>query len=470
MGMLLLLALLSLGFIVVRIVDPDSAGGDHIGTYFPIGVGVASYSMFLVSWAGLPLDLPVLLGLILLLLVLGVAAVGWRRSRESRKPKALEFRVDHQQTPQWAAILFGLIVIIAGLVSVGRSYSTWDAMAAYSIKGYAIARYGSIDVADQWGSGSGYPLSIPLVISLFDSLQGDAEPLSKLVFPLFYSSAIIGMFQFWTRNRVRSTYAAIGGLLFATIPVVFEHGTSGYVNLPFACSLTLGVLQVVDGLIRHSLRQQALGGILLGISTWIRPDGLPIAMSAILGLVAASRIARLAYPALRVVLGPVVLVSGAWQLYSWLVSPGGAQGAMLQLSGAFLSGVGQGQLNLDAFYWIGRFTAGQLTDPASWGLLVPVALLTIVVNRRALAKRGLPTSFVLLVVTLIVGATLVVFYYLISFNGDLLYWLGTDVNRMLLPVALLGWTWLFSLWADGTHSDPGDQTSAGQTLPEGGKL
>ena len=62
---------------------------------------------------------------------------------------------------------------------------------------------------------------------MFDILQGDSEPLSKLVFSLFFGSAILGIYQFWARIGVRRGYSLLGAGLLATIPVVFEHGTMG---------------------------------------------------------------------------------------------------------------------------------------------------------------------------------------------------------------------------------------------------
>lgn len=425
----------------------------HYGVWFPLGLGVTTVATFLVSWLGLPLNSQVIGALLVVLLVTSLVL-----ALHGKRANGKESSDDY--LPRWAGAILLMVFIVAGLLAVGRSYSTWDAMSAYSVQGYAIAHYESIGVANDWGSGSGYPLNIPIAISIFEILGGDPGPLSKLLFTLFYASAIIGMIQFWIRNDVAKPYAAVGGLLFATIPVVFEHGTIGYVNLPFACYLTLGILQIVDGAHHESIRQQLLGGILLALATWTRPDGLPIVLSALFGLWVAASYTRVRNLSLWAMVIPVVVLSGLWQFYSWAVSPAGAQSSIVSSIEIAAGDLRQGTLNLDAFYWIGRFAGGQLKEPSIWGLLLPVSLLTLFANRKIILSRELQASFLLLMAMLMVGISLLLFYYLIAFQGNLTYWLGTDVSRMLLPVAMLGWAWLILLWAKLPDSGPQSTESA----------
>ena len=450
-GLLLVLGLTRLGIAIVRTVVQSRDEWGYAGTYFPVGFGVATYIAFLMSWAGLPITSWSVLGLLTVLLIAGTATELWfahRRFRPNQRPgpRRVKFTL-----PLWALVPLAGIVIASATLAVGRSYSTWDEMAAYSIKGYGIALDGSISAATSWGSGAGYPLNVPLGISMFDLLQGDSEPLSKLIFSLFFGSTILGIYQFWARTGVRQGHAVLGAGLLATIPAVFVHGTIGYVNLPFACYLTLGALQVIDGVSRHSTHQQVLGGILLALSTWTRPDGLIVASLVSVGVLVAARISRWNKPALWALLGPIGAVGGAWQFYSWQVSPGGAQTSMLSMARAFIEGISKGEFNLDAFYWIARFMGGQLSDPKVWGLAFPVGVFVILLKRRVVGRRALQSSFALLVLSLLVSASLVFFYYLVSFSSDLIYWLGTDINRMMLPISLLGWAWLFSHWSgEGT--------------------
>jgi hypothetical protein len=53
----------------------------------------------------------------------------------------------------------------------------------------------------------------------------------------------------------------------------------------------------------------------------------------------------------------------------------------------------------------------------------------------------------LLAASAAVGAAIFIFYYLVSFSGDLEFWLGTGVERMFLPAGVLAWLGLGALSA-----------------------
>lgn len=300
----------------------------------------------------------------------------------------------------------------------------------------------------------GYPLNISLGIAMLRLLQGDAEPLSKLIFTLFLISVCLGILQFWLGLGVPPGHAVLAASFLSTVPVVFQHGTIGYVNLPFACYLTLGTIYLLEGIGEGSKSKQALGGLLLALSAWTRPDGLPISMLVLIGILGAKAACSWRSPHLWAVCGPLVAVAGPWQVYSWAVAPGAAQAATVDVVAGFMSGVARGQWKLDSFYWIARFAGGQLTDPTVWGVALPVGLLLILMRRKAVADRTRPISFALLIVTLVVSLQVVLFYYLLSFSADLIYWLGTDINRMMLPAGLLAWAWVVSMWSHPQTESP----------------
>jgi hypothetical protein len=460
LGLAILAIVTAVGLFSSWFVDPEAPLVDHLPEAFPLGLGLVTFTLFLISWAGVALSpLSVAISLIGWL---SLSLLGLRTSVRAghRQPKH-SLLSSLGQLPGWTKVALAVLLLVAAVVSVGRSYSTWDAMSAYSVRGYAIARFGSVGATTGWGSGSGYPLGVPLGIAVFRILQGDMGPVSKLIFPMFYLSLVLGMARFWIRRRVPPYQAGFGSLLFATAPVIFEHGTSGYVNLPLASTLALGMLLAIEGMLSGNPRRQLLGGVLLGLATWIRPDGLPLVAATVLGLLIAVWIGRLPRPAWRSVLIPTAIIAGIWQTYSWILAPAGAQTATANLSTSILAKVSQGTLNLDAFYWIGRFSARQIVDPRAWGLVLPLGLMTILIKRRLVFDRDLASSFALLPIVACTAAAFVMFYYLISFRGDLIYWLGTDVNRMLILPAAVAWTWLVSLWsATGPDQPPADSNPA----------
>ncbi len=251
---------------------------------FPIGAGTLTLILFLTSWLGVPYTKTSLIGIYIgFCVVLSCGAILVRS--KSGQDKA---QTDAASSPEaslglrrlFYAIVFLCFLVIAYL-SVARSYSTWDAIGIWGIKGYGIAKEGTIFAGERWGShGLTYPLNIPLQISIFRLLDGDVLPGSKLIFPVYFISLVLGAYRFW-RRYVEWKFAAMGALLLASLPIVFEHGTIGYANLPFTTYLVLGLLHVLEGISGGDARGQIIGGLLLGLATWTRPEGVFLVIFAL---------------------------------------------------------------------------------------------------------------------------------------------------------------------------------------------
>jgi hypothetical protein len=284
---------------------------------FPIGAGTLTFILFLSSWLGISYSKTSLIGIYLLLLaVLGCAAMlvrrkcGWQKGQPdvvSSPEIALGLRM------LFYGLLFMCFLVVAYL-SVARSYSTWDAIGIWGIKGYGIAKEGTVLAGKRWGSHDlTYPLNIPIQISIFRLLDGDLSPGSKLIFPMYYLSLILGAFHFWKTN-MEWKIAALGALFLASLPIVFEHGMIGYANLPFTTYLALGLLQIIDGISNEDWREQLLGGLLLGLATWTRPEGVFLVTFALGAVLIGARAVKFGKVRLLAVLSPVILIAGLWQV------------------------------------------------------------------------------------------------------------------------------------------------------------
>src|SRR3989304_4936448 len=147
---------------------------------------------------------------------------------------------------------------------IGLGIFTWilflasragDGIAIWSVKGYGIAAAESIFGARQWGAfGLHYPLNLPLAIAAVRLIDGDVLPGSKIVFALFYLTLVLGCYVFLLRGGMLARVAALGTLLIATTPIVLDHGTNGYANLPMAAYLVLGGLFAIHGMVDGSAR------------------------------------------------------------------------------------------------------------------------------------------------------------------------------------------------------------------------
>jgi hypothetical protein len=85
-----------------------------------------------------------------------------------------------------------------------------------------------------------------------------------------------------------------------------------------------------------------------------------------------------------------------------------------------------------------RYLARQSLEYSIWGVLVPLILLILALNFRKIKPKEFPRPFLLLIAGVVVGGAVVLYYYLASFVSDLIYLLGTSVNRTFMPAWVLG--------------------------------
>ncbi len=97
-----------------------------------------------------------------------------------------------------AILLCAGVILLAGVVSIGRGYSQYDDIANWALKGYGIAEERSIFGGNVWGGHTlEYPQNVPLQIALFRLVEGDLFPASKLTFTLSFASLLLGAYLFW---------------------------------------------------------------------------------------------------------------------------------------------------------------------------------------------------------------------------------------------------------------------------------
>ena len=278
-----------------------------------------------------------------------------------------------------------------------------------------------------------------MLISSFRTLEGDILPGSKLLFPFFYLALLAGSFYFWRTCKVKFQYACVGLLFISTIPIIFQHSTIGYTNLPFSVYLVLGTLLGVIGINRGSKGMQLLSGFYLSLAVWTRPEGIFVIPITILSLLAASRVIKTRKIHLLFMIAPVAVVMGTWLVFGRIH---GEQGLFTSAFQSLIGSFTKGDFRLDAFYWIARILGRQLLEIKVWGLLLPLAILLSILHYQKFNPKRYPIPFMVLVLALMVGISMAGFFYLASFVGDLQPWLERSANRMFLPAGLLGSIWL----------------------------
>lgn len=444
-GLIAILLLLLFGILLAILILGDEDRLDLLSIAFPLGSGVYTWFLFLISWMGIRLTAFTLLTTGILLLLITSILLVVKRKWSNASPQKRKFRhFDRVQlSTLFAGVVFAVFVVFAVVIAVGRSYSSWDAMAIWSVKGYGIARGETIFAGANWGEfGLNYPLNTPLLIATFEILGVDQLPGSKTIFPLLYSSLILGFFVFLTRRRLRVPFAGLGALFIATTPLIFEHGTIGYANLPFGVFLALGVFHAIRGFLDGDRRRQIVSGILLALAGWTRPEGVLIVPIVIVALFLALKISRRGEIHWRYWLMPIVIIVGPWLVFARLYSE---DSLLLTAAKEALTAIGDGHLRLDSFYLTARYMLRQLLTPPIWGVLFPVALILLVLNLSKLRPREYPDIFASLFAAGAVTLSTVFHFYFVAFLGTLTSWLPTSANRMFLPAAILLASWIFLL-------------------------
>jgi hypothetical protein len=435
LSLIVLLAMGVLGCVVLRLAGIE---GSWLvaGMSLPLGLGLTMWGWFLISAIGIPLSQHSLLwtgaGIAVVLFAVAMVSKVIRRAPKQARPSLPR---SHRWADLTVVAFLAALLLISGGLSVGRSYSGWDDMSAYAAQGYAIARQGSILAVDVAGpSARGYPVGIQLAIAAFRVLGLEGLPGSKLVFSVLLGSLLAGCYGFWRRWNVPPLLACLGVIAIGTTPTIFEHSTLGYTNLPAAAFATLGTLCAVEGMERNHRGTLVISGLLLGMCAFIRPEGLLMAL-VVLGFAAAahSRIHR-RWPRVAVILVMLGLIAVPWMAYARLQ---GLDAPMSATSTSAINQLLQGKLHLDAFYWTIRYLARSVVKTFAWGSLPLLAAFVLLggVTRGGWKLQARPLS--VLASGLGGGIAMVLFYYLVSFGGDVRFWLGTGVERMfLLPVIL----------------------------------
>lgn len=435
-GSLAAISLSLVGWSLGGLVAPGSRPLVRLAPAFPIGGAFVSWLMYSASLLRLPLTTGVVAVGLVLLTSLSILSMKLPRRIPSIASGGEE-PIEHFP-PAIGKFLFllGALALFAIVLRLAleRGYSTWDAMAIWSIKGYGIAREGTVMAAARWGShGLAYPLNIPIHIALFRLLTTDLVPISKIIFPLFYISLLVGSFA-WLSERHDWTWASAGALVIGTLPIIFQHGTLGYANLPFTAYLALGTLSLISWQERGGRGDLWLGAFLLAGASWTRAEGLYLVPLVWLSVLTVHR-----------------ALAGEWLNPGWSVVPFALAMILWQPVAAsspststFMRAIPQaikGWLHLDvhlsALYWIARFAARQAVEPSVWAVMMPLIGVLLVLARKHLSPRQQPSAFALLCSAGVVGAWGVAYFYLSSYPFDVTYLLGTSVNRVFMPFWIL---------------------------------
>jgi len=419
---LLIMLITLIGWLFLGYIFKRDSRVSRISLSFIVGAGIMSWTLFLVGWLKIPIGLPSVVGLAALLLLFG----GWIHIRfglsnpASRKPHRRTVGKRTMLGMVCIVVILGFIFLYLAYLSVGRSYSSFDALTMWATKGYGIAYEGSIWQGSRWGGmGLAYPLHIMLLIAIFKLISGDILPGSKLIFPLFFVSYLLFTFDFLRRRGLKEIAAIAVTLLISTIPIFVNHATIGYANLPMAVYLIPGLLLMVEGILEENNRAQIVGSLLLGFTVWTIIEGVLFVAVGFIAVVVSVLIMKKGKIDWISAMTPLLLVGGSWLLFYLLYAASGSQAS--SAVDKMLLSWRNGQINFPDIRLILGYARRNVFEVSTWGYLFPAGLAVSILGFRQLHPKRNAYAFAVLLVLVAIGALSLGLFYLRSFAIEGLY-------------------------------------------------
>ena len=255
------------GFLISIQISKDLNLFERFGLSYPLGIGILTFLMFILSWAGVSISL-INYSLILLFGMGMLLVVRWKTIR-----KTLGYIIKNIKISKISLLDKILIFSIASLagysvfVALYSPVVDWDSLVLYDFRAkvFLNAKY-LADVLHNWGYFWGYPLLTSLG-HLWVYLLGGKSPV--FIYPLFYIS-FISIFYGILRRHSSRTISLIAALLLASNPLIFYQSMIAYTNIPYTLYIVCGAIYIFLWAKESNSAYLVLGALLTGLSTWTR--------------------------------------------------------------------------------------------------------------------------------------------------------------------------------------------------------
>lgn len=429
-----------IGFLIVHAFLGNQDRIAKLAMSFGVGAGVASWSLFVLSFIGLKLSI-ITVVLTLISLVLLILPVALRRTSSKSGYKSSEVIPRH---PWEGAVTRGILLAVGALIglsallSVGLSYYSWDGIAIWGIKGYGIASEGTIFAAIEWGqTGTAFPMNIPIQIAIFKLLSGDLLPGSKLIFSIFYASLLLGSYYVFKVLKVSNLVSSMGVFILATTPIVFQHATIAYTNLPFTFYICMGAFWGLRGLQREKMTEIVFAGLLMALASWTRPEGIVLAASLLIVMIIVQILRRRKIVHVFFAAVPIILIMTPWFVFTALHGTVTEEFGLVRIA---IGGILDGVFNWGGLLAIMRFLAGQVVRYRDFGFTLAIILGSIMLGLRYIKNVASDLSGELLIAGLVLGLAVIGVHYIFTYSPKedyvsvMLYYAFT---RNFLPTMVL---------------------------------
>jgi hypothetical protein len=392
---------------------------ERMGLSFLLGFGVFTLFMFCYSTFGVKITLQsTLLALTFCILIAILIAKALKRKiladfNLSRPLKAI-FNLSHLETI--LALLIGSLGFGSLLLTTYFPVYIWDALALYDFRGKIIAQVGYYtQIANNYFWFGGYPLFTSLSHTLI-YIFGGSNP--QFLYTFMYISFIL-IFYSALHEFVSRKITLIMSLILAATPVIFDHSTFAYTNLPYAIFLALGSIYLFVWFFKKKpVGYIILSAVLTGLSTWDRSAEPFWAINIIiLGALLIFRFKKYLLPAIIYIIS-FLPIREPWNLinYYFLTDSTAAKPPLvLAEGGSYVTTLLSTRLEPDRIKEIGIFIYQNVI--ISWFPLFFLFLFCVLINFRGILRK---TSTSFLVVISLYFILLLYATYMYSFG--IAYW------------------------------------------------
>ena len=406
-----------IGFLIVHAFLGDQDRFTKLALSFGVGAGVTSWSLFVLSFIGIKLSIIMVLFTFISLALLWGLLITLRRTSSLSVNKSNEVIL----CPPWENAVSRSILLAVGIlmgfsvvISVGLSYYSWDGIAIWGVKGWGIASEGTIFAASEWGqTGTAFPMNIPIQIAIYKLLSGDLLPGSKIIFSLFFASLLLGTYRVLKELRVSNLVSSIGIFIFATTPIVFQHATVAYTNLPFTFYICMGAFWGLRGLQREKMTEVVLAGLLMALASWTRPEGIVLAASLLIMMIVVQILRRRKVVHVFSAAIPIILVMAPWFVFTALH---GTVTEEFGLSRIAIGGILDGVFHWDGLIAIMRFLVGQVVRYRDFGFTLAIILGSILLGLRHIKTVASDLTGELLMAGLVLGLAVIGIHYVFTYS------------------------------------------------------
>jgi hypothetical protein len=413
--------LVFLGAFMAFVIDEYLAWSDLLTLSIPLGVGSTTFILFVIARLGVRITLASYL-LVVLTILTGCLAAQIARHKKLfptiPKINKSNGQLSASQLPVVVVLTAGVVImgIAALVISAICGHSSFDGIANWVLKGYAIAETGSVTAGSLWGGhGLSYPQNIHLMVALFRLADGDVVPGSKLAFTLFFFALLLGCYVFWRKFGVSREFALLGVLIIFSTPYIFEHATLSWANLTFSVYLVLGLFYLIDALKLQRSNQFWISGMLIGFAVWTRPEGVGYAIALGVTLVLIVLILRVQKRAIVFWLIPSSMVVLIWMTFSYQWMASDEIGSVMA---SFLPAFARGDLRPEIIGNLVSFAATRFTSVETWGLII-ISSSVLLVGGVIRMRRRISLQIILTLIGVILFFLIPLFmFYAAGFNME----------------------------------------------------